>query len=135
MCIRDRDGTVDFIETREFSFKGEFSFVYQVIPKRGYNKIYDIQVFENEIAYLNTDSKEEGTFLIDERKKSYRIYLYHNSSDETKKFTIKYSLDNPFTIGKNDSQFYWIFLSDKWDKRPGDLSICLLYTSPSPRDA
>jgi len=118
-----KDGTVDFIETREFSFKGEFSFVYQVIPKRGYNKIYDIQAFENEIAYLNTDSKEEGTFLIDERKRSYRIYLYHNSSDETKKFTIKYSLDNPFTIGKNDSQFYWIFLSDEWDKRPGDLSI------------
>ena len=119
----NKDATVDFIETREFSFKGEFSFVYQVIPKRGYNKIYDIKVFENEVAYLNTETKEPGTFLIDERKNSYRIYLYHKSADEVKKFTIKYTLDNPFQIGENESQFYWIYLSDNWEKRPGKLSI------------
>ena len=45
--IINNDGTVDFIETREFSFKGDFTFVYQVIPKRGFDKIYDIQVIEN----------------------------------------------------------------------------------------
>ena len=119
----NNDGTVDFIETREFSFKGDFTFVYQVIPKRGFDKIYDIQVSENGAAYLNKDTKQNGTFLIDERKNSYRIYLYHNSSNETKKFTVKYSLENPFTVGQNDSQFYWIYLSDRWDKKPGDLFI------------
>ena len=121
--IINNDGTVDFIETREFSFKGDFTFVYQVIPKRGFDKIYDIQVSENGEAYLNEDTKQAGTFLIDERKNSYRIYLYHNSSDETKKFTVKYSLENPFTVGQKDSQFYWIYLSDRWDKKPGDLFI------------
>ena len=55
--IINNDGTVDFIETREFSFKGSFTFVYQVIPKRGYDKIYDIQVFEDGVAYLNKDTK------------------------------------------------------------------------------
>ena len=95
--IINNDGTVNFIETREFSFKGDFTFVYQVILKRGYDKIYDIQVFENDVAYLNKDTKQEGTFLIDERKNSYRIYLYHNSSNENKKFTVKYTLENPFT--------------------------------------
>ena len=120
--------TINFIETREFSFKGKFSYVYQVIPKRGYDKIFDIQVFENGKPYLNTNTKEEGTFLVDERERSYRIYLYHNSLNETKKFTVKYSLENPFTVGVDDSQFYWIYLSDRWDKS------CLLYTSPSPRD-
>ena len=83
--IINNDGTVDFIETREFSFKGSFTFVYQAIPKRGYDKIYDIQVFENGVAYLNKDTKQDGTFLIDERKNSYRIYLYRSSSNEAKK--------------------------------------------------
>ena len=127
--IINNDGTVDFIETREFSFKGSFTFVYQVIPKRGYDKIYDIQVFEDGVAYLNKDTKQDGTFLIDERKNSYRIYLYHNSSNEAKKFTVKYTLENPFTIGENDSQFYWIYLSDRWDKRPGDLFISQKFSS------
>ena len=80
----NNDGTINFVETREFSFKGDFTFVYQVIPKRGFNKIYDIQVSENGVAYLNKDTKQDGTFLIDERKNSYRIYLYHNSSNESK---------------------------------------------------
>lgn len=123
------DGTINFVETREFSFKGDFTFVYQVIPKRGFDKIYDIQVSENGVAYLNKDTKQDGTFLIDERKNSYRIYLYHNSSNENKKFTVKYTLENPFTIGEKDSQFYWIYLSDRWDKRPGDLYITQKFSS------
>ena len=125
----NNDGTIDFVETREFSFKGNYTFVYQVIPKRGFDKIFDIQVFEDGIAYLNKNTKQEGTFLIDERKNSYRIYLYHSSSNENKKFTVKYTLENPFTIGEKDSQFYWIYLSDKWDKRPGDLFISQKFSS------
>jgi len=125
----NNDGTINFVETREFSFKGDFTFVYQVIPKRGFDKIYDIQVSENGVAYLNKNTKQDGTFLIDERKNSYRIYLYHNSSNENKKFTVKYTLENPFTIGEKDSQFYWIYLSDKWDKSPGDLSITQKFSS------
>ena len=119
----NRDGTIDFTESREFSFNGDFSYVFQDIPKKGYDKIFDIQVFENEVMYLNTETEETGTFLIDERENFYRIYLYHKSSDETKKFTVKYSLENPFKIGENESQFYWIYLSDEWDKSPGALSI------------
>ena len=125
----NNDGTINFVETREFSFKGDFTFVYQVIPKRGFDKIYDIQVSENGVAYLNKDTKQDGTFLIDERKNSYRIYLYHNSSNESKKFTVKYTLKNPFTVGEKDSQFYWIYLSDRWDKRPGDLYITQKFSS------
>ena len=67
----NNDGTINFVETREFSFKGDFTFVYQVIPKRGFDKIYDIQVSENGVAYLNKDTKQDGTFLIDERKNSF----------------------------------------------------------------
>ena len=125
----NNDGTINFVETREFSFKGDFTFVYQVIPKRGFDKIYDIQVSENGVAYLNKNTKQDGTFLIDERKNSYRNYLYHNSSNENKKFTVKYTLENPFTVGKKDSQFYWIYLSDRWDKRPGDLYITQKFSS------
>ena len=125
----NNDGTINFVETREFSFKGDFTFVYQVIPKRGFDKIYDIQVSENGVAYLNKNTKQDGTFLIDERKNSYRNYLYHNSSNENKKFTVKYTLENPFTVGEKDSQFYWIYLSDRWDKRPGDLYITQKFSS------
>ena len=36
--------------------------------------------------------------------------------------------ENPFTIGPFDSQFYWIYLSNDWDKSPGDISITQSFT-------
>ena len=123
-AVINKNGTVDLSETREFNFIGDFTFVYQDIPKRGFDQLFDIQVIENtKNFFINEESKEPGTFLIDERESFFRIYLYHKSSNEVKKFTIKYKLKNPFTIGKDDSQFYWIYLSDRWDKKPGNLSI------------
>ena len=33
-----QDGSIDFIEKREFDFTGSFSYVYQDIPKRGFDQ-------------------------------------------------------------------------------------------------
>lgn len=125
-----QDGTIDFIEKREFDFTGSFTYVYQDIPKKGFDQIYDIQVSANDVPFINADTKEAGTFIIQEKNNYYRIYLYHKSQDEKKLFTVKYSLRQPFTIGPNDSQFYWIYLSDEWDKKPGSLAITQTFLSP-----
>jgi len=125
-----QDGTIDFIEKREFDFTGSFTYVYQDIPKKGFDQIYDIQVSANDAPFINSDSKEAGTFIIQEKNNYYRIYLYHKSQDEKKLFTVKYSLRQPFTIGPNDSQFYWIYSSDEWDKKPGSLAITQTFLSP-----
>ncbi|MDA0753349.1 MAG: DUF2207 domain-containing protein [Candidatus Marinimicrobia bacterium] len=125
-----QDGTIDFIEKREFDFTGSFTYVYQDIPKKGFDQIYDIQVSANDVPFINSDTKEAGTFIIQEKNNYYRIYLYHKSQDEKKLFTVKYSLRQPFTIGPNDSQFYWIYLSDEWYKKPGSLAITQTFLSP-----
>ncbi|MBL6719652.1 MAG: DUF2207 domain-containing protein [Candidatus Marinimicrobia bacterium] len=125
-----QDGTIDFIEKREFDFTGSFTYVYQDIPKKGFDQIYDIEVSANDVPFINSDTKEAGTFIIQEKNNYYRIYLYHKSQDEKKLFTVKYSLRQPFTIGPNDSQFYWIYLSDEWDKKPGSLAITQTFLSP-----
>jgi len=125
-----QDGSIDFIEKREFNFTGSFTYVYQDIPKKGFDQIYDIQVSANNVPFINADTKDAGTFFIQENNNYYRIYLYHKSQDEKKLFTVKYSLRQPFTIGPNDSQFYWIYLSDKWDKKPGSLAITQTFLSP-----
>ena len=117
------NGIVSFSEERLFSFQGKYSFVYKIIPKRGYDRLFNIQISVDDVPFLNEDSKKPGTFLIQERKRSYKIIIYHNSVDEDRLFNIEYSLDNPFTIGPDDTQFYWTYLSDEWDKKPGKLFI------------
>ena len=117
------NGIVSFSEERLFSFQGKYSFVYKIIPKRGYDRLFNIQISVDDVPFLNEDSKKPGAFLIQERKSSYKIIIYHNSVDEDRLFNIEYSLDNPFTIGPDDTQFYWTYLSDEWDKKPGKLFI------------
>ena len=118
-----KEGIVEIEETRVFSFKGKYSFVYRDIRKKGYDQLYDIQVFEGEKPYLNTEKEEAGNFRIESRDNYYRIYWYHSSVNEEKTFTLKYKLKNPFTVGKTDAQFRWVYLDDKFDKRPGQLSL------------
>ena len=118
-----KEGIVEIQETRAYSFKGNYSFVFRDIRKKGYDQLYDIQVFEGDKPYLNTEIEEEGNFRIESRDRYYRIYWYHSSKDENKTFTLKYKLKNPFTIGKTDAQFRWVYLDDKFDKRPGKLNL------------
>ncbi len=41
-----KEGIVEIQEKRVFSFKGNYSFVFRDIWKKGYDQLYDIQVFE-----------------------------------------------------------------------------------------
>ena len=118
-----KEGIVEIQETRVFSFKGTYSFVYKDIRKKGYDQLYDIQVLEGDKPYLNTEIEEDGNFRIESRDKYYRIYWYHSSKDEEKTFTLRYKLKNPFTVGKTDAQFRWVYLDNKFDKRPGRLNL------------
>ena len=81
-----QDGSIDFIERREFDFTGNFTYVYQDIPKKGFDQIYNIQVSANNVPFINSDTKETGTFIIQEKNSYYRIYIYHMSQDEKKLF-------------------------------------------------
>ena len=124
-----KSGIVDIEETRTFKFNGPFSYVFRDIKKSGYDYIYDIQVFEGEKSYLNTNKEESGNFRMESRNNFYRIYWYHQSINEEKTFTIKYKISNPFTIGKTDAQFYWIYLDDGFEKQPGKLEIIQKFDS------
>ena len=64
------NGIVSFSEKRLFSFQGKYSFVYKIIPKRGYDRLFNIQISVDDVPFLNEDSKLPGTFLIQERKNS-----------------------------------------------------------------
>ena len=67
-----KEGIVEIQETRVYSFKGNYSFVYRDIRKKGYDQLYDIQVLEGDKAYLNTEIKEDGNFRIETRVYSFK---------------------------------------------------------------
>ena len=91
----NRDGTIDFTESREFSFNGDFSYVFQDIPKRGYDKIFDIQVFENED---DVDKPKYAMWGGDEEMSDIIRKVYNNDFEELPK-SLKSQLEKS---GKNN---------------------------------
>ena len=107
--IIGKDGIVQITEKRVFTFKGSFTYAYQVIGKKNFKEIFDIQISENGRDYINNKSSDPYTFKIIPSKKTIKIRWYHHSKDEIKEFIVSYKLRDA-------------------------IRICLLYTSPSPRD-
>ena len=125
-----KDGIVRITEKRTFTFKGSFTYVYQIIKKNNFKEIFDIQVSENGRYYINDKSSDPYTFKIIPSKKSIKIRWYHHSKDETKEFIrgwhgILYKafylpdvfLENTFTNGE------WIQSIDKQWKGNNQFNI------------
>ena len=118
-----KDGIVQITEKRTFTFKGSFTYAYQIIDKKNFKEIFDIQVSENGRDYINDKSSDPYTFKIIPSKKSIKIRWYHHSKDVTKEFVVSYKLKDAIRIGPEDAQFHWIYLGSDWDKSANQLRI------------
>ena len=118
-----KDGIVRIIEKRTFTFKGSFTYVYQIIKTKNFKEIFDIQVSENGRYYINDKSSDPYTFKIIPSKKSIKIRWYHHSKDETKEFIVSYKLRDAIRIGPEDAQFHWTYVGSDWKKNANQLRI------------
>ena len=121
--IIGKDGIVQITEKRVFTFKGSFTYAYQVIDKKNFKEIFDIQVSENGRDYINNKSSDPYTFKIIPSKKTIKIRWYHHSKDEIKEFIVSYKLRDAIRIGPEDAQFHWTYLGSEWNKSANQLRI------------
>ena len=75
----------------------------------------------------NFTIKGTHAFDVDINHLSYRFASYSCSSDYLQTITVE--IVNPFSENKK-KEFVYLFTSDDQE----EFSLCLLYTSPSPRD-
>lgn len=117
------DGTVTITEQRTYVFDGEFSWANYELPKTGFSAIRNIQLSENGTDYINLNTEEPGTFLVEESDKSFNIKWFYNAEDEERVFTISYTLEGAVVIGPEWSEFFWNYASSQREKSTDKLSI------------
>ena len=91
------DGSVGVSERLEVAFSGDFHFGYRDIPLRAGESLVDPLVVERGVAYTrgnDTDLErgDQGTFGVERRGDSVRIVWYFGAQDQTRAFTISYTL-------------------------------------------
>ena len=92
-----QDGSVGVSERLEVAFSGDFHFGYRDIPLRAGESLVDPLVVERGAAYTRGNNTElgegtPGTFGVERRGDSVRIVWYFNAQDQTRAFTISYTL-------------------------------------------
>ena len=118
-----KNGIVSISETRKWKFNGKFSWVQQTIVKKGFETIYDIQLSEYNIPYINRNDEAPQTFQILDGRKKLKIKWFHDSEDEAKVFTLSYKLKGAINVGPEYSQLYWTYLGKSWNKKSKQFSV------------
>ena len=129
----NRDGSMRVSEKRTYDFSGSFSFAYQYIKRlsdqathSGRTEPYTLKNFsvcEGVICYtqLQQDRAESGDpmlpttrFYVTEDADQYYIKWFYRAYNETKTFTINYTVQNAVTQHTDTAELYWKLIGDDW---------------------
>ncbi len=108
------DGAIQFLEERIYSFDGEFTWATYTLPKRGFTELTNISIRDENREYLHENSEEPGTFTITTNPEEINFQWFYQAVDETKTFTISYTLHDALAVGHTWTEFFWNFISDRW---------------------
>jgi uncharacterized membrane protein len=122
-----KNGLVHFEETRTYEFDGRFKWVSFELPRKGFDELQNVQIWEGETPFTFSESEEPGTFEISKKKGRYIIKWYIQAENETQTYTVKYDLSGALVSDNEWSEFYWIYLSRNWDKRNEQVKVQLQF--------
>jgi len=120
------DGTIRITEHRTYQFDGSFSWADYRLPfgeGAGYTAIKDIRVSENSTSFINQNSEEPGTFLVQKNGDEIQVKWFYEAEDQQRTFTISYTLEGALVIGPKWAELFWNYLSDNREKDTDSLRI------------
>jgi hypothetical protein len=128
------DGTILYEEHRTYRFDGSFSEADYSLSRQGFDEVREIHVREGEEVYRHSASGEPGTFRVRERDRTVDIIWRYQATDEERTFTISYELEGAVIRGEDHAEFFWTYLSDRWERGTDSLVVNLVFEEGQPAD-
>lgn len=128
------DGSVLYEEHRTYRFDGSFSEADYRLSRVGFDEIRDIHVREGEQPYAFETTRDPGTYLIRDRAGTVDIVWYYRAQDEERTFTVSYVLEGAIVKGEEHAEFFWTYLTDRWERRTDSLVVNLRFEKGHPSD-
>lgn len=119
------DGTITITEHRTYVYDGSYTWANYRLPKIGYSAIRKISISENNNPFTNLNTEEPGSFLVEESDKAYNIKWFYSAENETRTFTISYTLEGAIVVGPEWSEFFWNYTSSGREKSTDSIEILL----------
>lgn len=115
----DRDGHMYVTETRQWQFRGQYSWVEQWINHPDTVTISNVTISEPGKPYKEGSGQTTGTYRVSKRIGGTAIRWSFNAQDETRTFVLSYTAHNAVRAHEDVAELYWQFIGDEW-KVPTD---------------
>jgi len=117
------DGTMHINESRTFRFDGKFSYLFRYFPLNGPVQFTDFSIKEGSRIYRESDSKDPGTFFIQEEKNKILIKWFISAINESRTFELNYKVKGAIKNFSDTAVLYYQFISPDWSKSQYDVRI------------
>ncbi|MDZ7805612.1 MAG: DUF2207 domain-containing protein [Gracilimonas sp.] len=119
------DGTVTVTEHRTYVYDGSYTWANYRLPKIDYSAIRNISVSENGDPFINLNTEEPGSFLVEESEEAFNIKWFYRAEDETRTFSISYTIEGAVVVGPEWSEFFWTYAASGREKSTDTFEIML----------
>ncbi|MBS1271722.1 MAG: hypothetical protein MAGBODY4_00854 [Candidatus Marinimicrobia bacterium] len=129
------NGTVDLTEARVYTFEEEFSWANYTIRKSGFTELTDISIRDAQGKYVNENTEEPRTFMVTTNEEEINLKWFYEAEDETRRFTIDYTIHGALAVGPEWTELFWTFIGDSWKKTTQQASVRILLPGDVGKDS
>lgn len=133
--IVQSDGSLRITEHRTYDFNGSYTWADYRLPFQEFSAIKDVRISEDGNPFINENSEDPGTFLVQQSDSQIRVKWFYNAEDESRTFTVSYTLEDAIVIGPEWSQFFWNYVSSEREKDTDSLFIDMTLPRPTGTDS
>lgn len=119
----NEDGSIKITEHLTYVFDGSYSWANYTIPKSRFSGLEDIRVTEGEESFINLNTEEAGSFLVEESSEAFNIKWFFDAEDEERTFSVSYTITGALTIGPEWSQFFWNYAASGRERSTETITI------------
>ena len=117
------DGTVHIKEHRRYTYQGEFRWANYTLQKEGFTKLTGISIRDERGKYIHDSSEKPRSYMITTNEEEINLKWFYDAIDETRTFTLQYTIHGALAVGPDWTEWYWSFIGDGWREPTGETKI------------
>lgn len=129
------DGAVRIEEARTYSFDGAYTWANYTLEQERFSRLSDITLRDGSRTYSRSDAEQPGTFQVTTNRQEMNLKWFFQAADETRTFTLQYTVHGALRSGGAWTELTWPFLTDRWKRPTRHLLVKITLPSPVAEDS
>ena len=123
-------GAVRITEARTYTFDGAYTWANYTLEQQRFSRVTGITLREHSRTYFRAGSETPGTYQVTTNRNEINLKWFFQAANETRTFTLQYTVQGALRSGAAWTEFAWPFLTDRWKRSTRHLRVEVIPPSP-----